>query len=343
MIWDVENMAELWIDTRMVCDNYHHYGQQGMVIPVVKKDGYGLGAEVMLPLLMGQGATLFACARPEEALGLSGKGADILLLSCEYDRQVLRNLAEQNVILSVESLQQAKRIHSLGMPVRVHLAVDTGFGRFGFACDETAKMKAVFYLDRLQVCGIFSHFRSKKSAPGQFERFSGVLKELEDYPVGLRHLAATSCAGELPFQLDAVRIGSGLVKNAARLTARICTVRHLGRGSRVGYGSTRLLRDTDVAIVDAGTGDGAFVHRGCGLRTWLADRRRSVEINGLQAPVLGVPGLTHTAVDVTGISCAIGDTVTIPQTPVLVSPSVPRRYMACYRVADCEARAGMRR
>lgn len=306
-------MAELWVDTQAICRNYHHFSRQGRVIPVLKEDGYGLGAQVLLPLLASQGASLFACAKPEEAVKLAGQGADLLLLSCEYNRDTLRALAEQKVILSVESLDQAKRIQNLGLPVRVHLAVDTGFGRFGFPWEETGEMKRVFYLDKLQICGIFSHFRGINAARGQFARFERVLQELEGHPLGLRHIAATSCADDPHYRLDGVRIGSGLVgcglelEPVAQLTARICTLRHLRRGSRVGYGSTRLRRDTQIAIVDVGTGDGGFIHRGCGPRTWWQSRHEAVTVNGYRAPVLGIPGLTHTAIDVTGIPCVIGD------------------------------------
>lgn len=332
-------MAELLIDTEAVRCNYNHYAARGTVIPVLKKDGYGLGAEAMRALLAIQGAALFACATPEEALRLAGKGSDILLLSCEYNSVLLGELARKDVILSLESLEQAKLLQSLGTTVRIHLAVDTGFGRFGFHWQDTAKMRAVFYLDRIRVCGIFSHFRSMDSAPLQFERFSRVLETLADYPVGLRHVAATSCAQIPEYRLDAVRIGSGLVgyeaglSPAAQLTARVCTVRHLCKGSRIGYGNTRLKRDTDVAIVDTGTGDGAFLQRGCGLRAWWCSRHRTVTVNEQQAAVLGLPELTHTAIDVTGLSCTIGDVVQIAQTPILISPHVPKRYIACYSAA----------
>ena len=329
-------MAELWIDTKAVCRNYHYYARQGMVIPVLKEDGYGLGAEAVLALLVKQGASLFACARPEEALRLSGKEADILLLSCEYDRDILRTLAERNVILSLESLSQAREIQSIGLPVRVHLAVDTGFGRFGFPWEQAEQMKEVYRMEQLQVCGIFSHFRGSKAVQEQLGRFGRALETLRGYPTGLRHIASTAFADNPVCRFDAVRIGSGLtgwgggVQAAAHLTARICTLRRLPRGSRLGYGNIRLRRDTEVAILDIGTGDGAFLQRGCGPRAWWQSRHSVVRVNGLAAPVLGPPGLTHTAVDVTGISCGAGSLVEVEQTPILISPGVSRRYLANY-------------
>lgn len=96
----------------------------------------------------------------------------------------------------------------------------------------------------------------------------------------------------------------------------------------MGYNGSLLRRDTDVAIVDAGTArTGAFLTRRCGFRDLIRFFRQRVSVGSREAVVLGTPGLTHTAIDVTGIPCRVGDSVEIRQTPALVSPAVPRRYL----------------
>lgn len=325
-------MAELMVNTEAVLRNYRCFAADGQVIPVLKDNACGLGLPRMLTLLREEGVRLFACSTPEEALQLSGMEAEILLLSCVHDAEVLRELAARSIVLAVESLRQAETINALGMDVRVHLVVDTGFGRFGFLPQELAEIKAVFELKNLHICGIFSHFRSKASAPGQFAAFTKVLDGLRGYDVGLRHIAATATALDPRYRLDAVRIGTGLtgryegLEPSAALTGRICSVRRLPRGSRIGYNNVRLRRDTDVAIIDVGTADGAFLRRCCGPGTLFRLIRKRVSVGGREVPVLGTPGLTHTAIDVTGIPCAIGDRVGVSQTPALISPAVPRLY-----------------
>lgn len=325
-------MAELTVYTEAVARNYRRFAAESVVIPVVKDNACGLGMEKMTELLREEGAELFACSTEEEALRLRDMGVETLLLSCVHGEEALSELMRRDVILSVESLAQAQTIDTLG-GARVHLSVDTGFGRFGFLPCEVEEMKKVFSLPRVQVCGIFSHFRSAASAPGQFARFEGVLSALSGYPVGLRHIAATATALDPRYRLDAVRVGTGLVgrwdglERSARLTARICSIRRLPRGSRVGYSGSLLRRDTDVAIVDAGTADGAFLTRRCGLRDLIRFFRQRVSVGSREASVLGTPGLTHTAIDVTGIPCHVGDRVEIAQTPALISPAVPRRYL----------------
>ena len=325
-------MAVLHVDLAAAAENLRGYSQSCPVIPVLKDNAYGLGAAEVMRKLRREGYTLFACSRPEEALTLSDQEGDLLLLCCVHDPDLSLRLAQAGVIQSVESLEQANMLDRLGLPVRIHLAVDTGFGRFGFSPQETDHIRQVFSLKNLSVEGIFSHFRSTASAPEQLAVFRSVLDKLEGCPLGIRHIAATLNAGNPDCQLDAVRIGTGYTgvlsgqKRAAVLTATVVTMRSLPKGSRVGYTGAKLKRDTTVAIVDVGTGDGAFVYRSCGPRTWLAMRRLSVELGEYRPRVLGLPGLTHTAIDVTGIPCKIGDRVVISQTPVLISPSVPREY-----------------
>lgn len=325
-------MAQLLVDTDAVCRNYAHYTQFGRVIPMLKEDGYGLGAKKLLTLLWDrEKVSLFSCSRPEEALVLAGMDADIMLLSCEHDPNLLKELTAANVILAVESLEQARSIAALGIPARIQLAVDTGLGRFGFHPQQTEEMKSVFQMEGLTVFGIFSHLADSGKAE-QLARFQWVLTQLEGYPLGIKHIASTHSAQEPQYRLDAVRIGSGLtglvpgLEQAAVLKGRICTIRRLKKGSTVGYSGVKVKRDTDVAIIDVGTGDGAFTYRSVGPRTWLAAKRQAVDIGGREAPLLGYPGLTHTAVDVTGLSCGVGDGVIVRQSPVMVSSRVPRIY-----------------
>ena len=227
-------MAELIVNTEAVLHNYRHYAENGQVIPVLKSNGYALGAKQLQTLLAQQGAALFACATADEALALAGEETDLLLLSCVHDMTLLRQLLQRRVIVSVESLAQAQAIDALHMDARIHLAVDSGFGRFGFLPEQVEDIKQVFALKGVHVCGIFSHFRCRDAAPEQFARFSQVLLALSDYPVGLRHIAATHTADIPQYRLDAVRIGSGLtgcgcsgLAHAAVMQAQICAVRHL--------------------------------------------------------------------------------------------------------------------
>ncbi len=326
-------MARLTIRTAALCRNYQYYAQDVTVIPVLKSNAYGMGMDALVPLLQQQGAVLFGCSRPEEALALRAQAEDVLLLSCIQEPRQLEALARAGVILAVEALEQAVFLNSLGIPVRVHVAVDTGLGRFGFLPAQTEEIKQVFALENITVHGIFSHFVSRRTAQKQFALFTEILNGLEGCPLGIRHIAATATARDPRYQLDAVRIGVGLTgkphgpEQAFTLTARICAIRHLPKGSRIGYTRQKLKRDSVVAMIDAGTADGAFLYRSCGPRTWLKAHRQKVCIAGQWAPVLGIPGQTHTAIDITGLDCRVGDAVIIDQPCVRCSPALEREYV----------------
>lgn len=146
-------MAELLVNTGAVLANYRRYAGGGQVIPVLKGNGYGLGAQQLRGLLAKEGVTLFACAAVEEALELAQPDTELLLMSCVHDPALLRALLQRRVILSVESLAQAQAIDALHMDARIHLAVDTGFGRFGFLPEQVQDMKRVFDLPNVNAHG----------------------------------------------------------------------------------------------------------------------------------------------------------------------------------------------
>ena len=162
-------MAELIVNTGALLQNYRRYADAGQVIPILKGNGYGLGAQPLRDLLARQGVTLFACATPEEALALAQPETDLLLLCCVHELPLLRALLQRRVILSVESLAQAQAIDALHMDARVHLAVDSGFGRFGFlpetdhllqrpavlALELVEQVQTLFY--RLKLSGVIIH------------------------------------------------------------------------------------------------------------------------------------------------------------------------------------------
>lgn len=326
-------MALLKIDLNALAENLKAFQSETcFAIPVLKGNAYGLGETVVMDTLMEAGVTLFACSRPEEALRLAGRGADILLLCCEHDPEMLRKLVEKGVILAIESVEQAKKAAAFG-EVRIHIAVDTGFGRFGFHPADIHAIRSLYTLDNIKVEGIFSHFRTTDSAEEQFRVFEGVLQALKEYPLGIRHIAASLNAKKEAFRLDAVRVGTGYTgmlmgqKDVVQLTGRIVSIHEHPKGTKIGYTSHKLKKDTTVAMIDVGTGDGAFTFRSAGPRTWLALRKRSVKLGEFRPLVLGHPGMTHTAIDVTGMDAKIGQEVIVEQTPVMVSPMTERVYI----------------
>lgn len=324
------------------------------VLPVLKANGYGLGAEGMFEILKEEGASLVAVSRLEEALPLCGRGVEILLLSC-YEAADLPDLPDLTV--AVGSLSAAKILSERG-GARVHIKVDTGMGRFGFLPEQIEEMAAVFSLPGIEVKGIFSHcssaFLADGSAEAQLQKFNCVADALKakGLEVPLRHIANSSAALKPEFALDAVRIGSALtgrlpvrcdlpLRRAGRVEAEILSVRTLPAGSNLGYGNVcKLKKETTVAVVAAGTSDGFapgekhdlyrfsdicryLFHD---LKLLLKKPSETALIGGKRAPMLGRPATTHAFFDVTGLDCKPGDMAVLNLAPLKVDGGVERVY-----------------
>lgn len=329
------------------------------VIPVLKANGYGLGAEGMFEILKEEGASLVAVSRLEEALPLCGRGVEILVLSCYGSAEFAELAQEKELTVAVGSLEFAKMLSERAQrPARVHLKIDTGMGRFGFLPEEMEEIAAVFALPNIEVTGIFSHcaaaFLKDGSAEEQLKKFNSVIDGLKErgIEIPLRHMANSSAALKPGFALDAVRIGSALtgrlpvacdlpLKKAGRVEAEILSVRKLPAGSNLGYGNVcKLKKETTVAVVAAGTADGFApgekhdLYRFSDICRYLYHDlklllKKPAVYAGWQEkrlPLLGRPATTHSFFDAAGADCRPGDRVILELPPLKVDGGVERVY-----------------
>ena len=134
----------------------------------------------------------------------------------------------------------------------------------------------------------------------------------------LRHVL--NSAGILRFpdaHYDMVRLGIGLygintlpaqveepLAVVSTLRTVIIALRHWKKGETIGYGRRGVLqRDSVIATIPIGYADGMNRHFGCGAIC--------VDVNGKPAPTVGNICMDACMIDVTGIDCAVGDSVEI--------------------------------
>lgn len=245
------------------------------VIAVIKFDGYGVGLEAAARAWQSAGVTTFAVSESWEALALRQAGftEDILLLAPVSDKEILKKLLDNGVILTVSDVNNARFYldNADGQKLRVHVKVDTGMGRFGFRWDDAALVE-VYKLEGLQCEGIFSHFgksfEKKYDLTGkQLARFLLAVKAVEDAGCkpGIRHIANSCAALRFPqTRLDAVRIGSALVgsllypapvklESVHSFRAQVVAVKQLKKGDTLGYASVcKAKKDTKAIVVAIG-------------------------------------------------------------------------------------------
>lgn len=315
------------------------------VIGVVKCDGYGVTIAEAARAWTEAGVTMLAVSRPEEALALRQWGfrEDILLLAPVADEETLAKMLDANVILTVTGVENALfYTEATGRyPIRVHVAVDTGMGRFGIRWTDTEQLRWLYSLAGFSFEGIFSHFSCSfepeyRRTRLQLGRFLEAVDAVEaaGFRAGVRHIANSAAALRFPeTRLDAVRIGSALVgrlpaaaplmlERVSVCKAQVADIKWLRAGDTTGYGSyCRLRRGAKAAVVALGQAEGfgrtapperlrlrdlAAYMLGA-LRQWCSPP--CVVFGGKRLELLGRIGNQYTLFDASDVSIRPGDWV----------------------------------
>jgi alanine racemase len=218
--------------------------------------------------------------------------------------------------------------HNAGRPIQLHMKIDTGMGRLGVWHEETEKLYSeIIASPHIKLAGVFTHFSSPDDDPAftaeQRRRFLAALARCPGIQLNQLFIHADNSAGletlEAAGPFNAVRIGllqfGILPRHESLLTqvraepvfsfkTRVGIVKRLPQGTAVSYGRTcTLKRDTTIAVLTAGYGDG--IPR-------AASNRAQVLLRGSRCPVLGRVTMDQTIVDITDIpAVASGDEAVI--------------------------------
>ncbi len=322
-VWAEVSLRQLTENARLIAE---HIGPDVSLIAVVKANAYGHGLIPCTMSLWASGVERFAVAKIEEALELrtAGLKAPILVLGYVPAGQLPEAL-RQGIDLTISELQTASYLSQLAShtetPALVHIKIDTGMHRLGFAPEEAADSYAeVRTLPGLQINGIFSHFADvadRDFSDEQLGRFQSVLFELQRHGMTppLVHLANSQATLELSeAYFDAVRPGRILyglspvlpgMAPVLSLKTRVALVRKVAAGETIGYGRTyKTEKPIHLAVLPIGYADG--------FRRHLSDKG-SVLVSGRRCPVVGRVCMNMTMIDVSGLPVLpqIGEEVVI--------------------------------
>ena len=341
--------------------------KQPKIIAVIKGNGYGLGLVEYAQFLVDNGVDFFAVATVEEAIKLRENGItqDILMMSSTAVKKDIEILIQNKIILTVGSKETGEVVEeisqNMNQTVRVHLKIDTGFGRYGFIYSKKEEMvETIKAWKNIQIEGTFSHlslafYGNGKETKEQFERFMqciNILKE-NDIQTGILHICNSSAFLRFPdMHLDAVRIGSALLgrlsiqntwgfKKVGYLKSNVAEIKIVPAGYNIGYSnSCTTKRETKIAIVPCGYADGfnvkvdrdmfrpvdklRYIVRD--IKDALKNKKLYVTINGERCEVLGRLGMFHVSVDITGKNIKVNDEVQFEVSPMFVESSITRDY-----------------
>ena len=253
------------------------------IIAVVKGNGYGLGLNEYSEVLVENGIKYLAVATFEEAIELRKKQKDvnILMMSPLYNKQELEETVKNNITIAIDSKENAEAVNELahkGYNIKVHLKIDTGFGRYGFIYDDFENiLNTVQSLKpNVEIEGIFTHCsdayrKNNKHTIEQFKRFTDVIEKLEanNIKIKLKHICNSPAILNYPeMHLTAARIGSAFVgrvcsenniglKKIGELEINIAEVKDIPKGFNISYLNSYKTREkTKIAIIPIGYLDG---------------------------------------------------------------------------------------
>lgn len=318
---------------------YIHRAVGGDICAVVKADAYGHGDTTIAHALQQAGAAAFAVSSLGEGRHLrrSGITKPILILGFA-DPSYAAALAENDIATACFSTEYAHALSAAavkaGVKVKVHLKIDTGMGRIGFAVrsgfDETIhELEALYTLPGLDICGVFQHFAvADSNTPAdtaytdeQHALFAKVVARLQadGFATGTVHCANSAAQLRHPeWRHDMTRAGIILygldpsddvrfpaLQPVMSLKCVVTFVKDLQPGQSVSYGRTFTAeRPMRVATVCVGYADGYPRRLSGGLGV--------MNIHGHAAPVVGRVCMDQTMLDVTDIpDVKMGDEVTV--------------------------------
>ena len=312
-------MREVLIDLAALQENLKYIKTLAgvPVLAVVKADAYGHGLVPCAVAAVEAGADYLGVALLEEAFSLREAGVTAPILAWLNPPGLnFKEAVEENIELGVSSLAVFDEVNAIA-GAKIHLKVETGMGRNGFANEWPELLKR----DLSKVVGVMTHF-ARADEPNeeqnklQLKNFNDRIAELNAAGVNpIRHISNTAATlSNKDARMDMVRVGIAMyglsplgkdsnLKPVMKIRAKLVLVKDMPAGAPIGYGATEFTKSaTKIGIVGMGYADGIPRNtKGAGIT-----------FNGVSAPTIGRVSMDQFAVDLGANSTAkTGDWVTV--------------------------------
>lgn len=288
------------------------------IAAVLKANAYGHGAINVAKMLIDNDVDMLSVACISEALELRRHYSKIPIMVLGYtpDEQ-LKIAVENNVCLTIYSLEQARKASeiglSLGKDAVVHIKVDTGLNRIGLRAGEEAvgAIIDIYNLIGIKIEGIFTHLALKSAETDklQYNLFMDTISQLEakGIHIPIKHICDSIGMICYPdYHLDMVRLGAfiygiapgamknkNLLKTAMTLKSRIVQIKEIEKGEGVGYDYCFVApKKTIVGTLAIGYSDG---YMRC------LSNKGEVSVRGKRAPIIGFMCMDQMMIDITNI------------------------------------------
>ena len=341
-------------------------GKDVKIIAVVKGNGYGMGIVEYTKFLIDNGISMFAVSTMEEALKLRKEGIkeEILMLSSTAIEDDVRTLVKNKIILTIGSKEDIIIAEKIGkeenQTIRVHLKIDTGFGRYGFVYSKRDEMvEALKNIQNVKIEGTDTHFSisffDEKYTKLQFKRFIDVIEVLKMNKIetGMLHVCNSSAFVKYrEMHLNAVRIGSAFLgrlsfennvglKKIGYLESAVSEIKDLPKGFNVGYSNTyKTKTETKIAVIPCGYMDGINIINNRDMfrtidklryivrdiKDFFKKQKIYIKIKDKNYEIIGRIGTYHIICNISNSDIKIGNKVIINVNPKFVDSSIRREY-----------------
>jgi alanine racemase len=288
------------------------------LMPVVKADAYGHGAGRVGRHLEGLGVERLAVAYVEEALSLRAAGVSVpIVVLAGFGQGQAKLLREQGLVPVVSTprtlewtLQTARGSRA---PLPVHVKVDTGMTRLGFAPPQFDQaVSRLAESGHVEVEGVMTHLASadedEPATRRQLDLFDECVARLAKRGLRPRLVHAANSAGLAFPRATHTLARPGLLLYGARprplcppvsvrpvmtVSADVALVKDVPEGTAVSYGGRWVSpRPSRIATVPIGYADGV-------PRTDAMREQGRMVVRGRRSPVVGTVCMDLTMLDVT--------------------------------------------
>ena len=327
----------LEINFNHLVSNLNHFRSkikpETKLMVMVKAFGYGSGNLEVSNVLQFHNVDYLTVAFADEGVELRRAGINlpIMVMSPEvnsYDNIIKYHLEPE--VFSFRNLDCIERaIENLALPeahpLNVHIKLDTGMHRLGFAKDELPELiRRVKANPMLNVKSVFSHLATADNPAedeftlNQIHNFEeGCQMIVEAFPQVIRHILNTAGISRFPqYQFDMVRLGIGLygvptceedkgqLETVVSWKTTINQIKHIPAGDSIGYNRHgRAEKDMRIGIVPIGYADG--------LSRLLGNGNGTFYVNDKPVKIVGDICMDMCMLDLTEVEAAEGDTVVI--------------------------------
>ena len=327
----------LEINFNHLVSNLNHFRSkikpETKLMVMVKAFGYGSGNLEVSNILQFHNVDYLTVAFADEGVELRRAGINLPIMVMSPEVNSYDNIIKYHLEPEVFSFRNLtfieKAIENLALPeahpLNVHIKLDTGMHRLGFAKDELPELiQRIQSNPMLNVKSVFSHLATADnpaedaftlSQIHSFEEGSQMI--VEAFPHVLRHILNTAGISRFPqYQFDMVRLGiglygvptceadKGLLQPVVSLKTTINQIKNIPAGDSIGYNRHgHADHDMRIGIVPIGYADG--------LSRLLGNGNGTFYVHDMPVKIVGDVCMDMCMLDLTHVEAKEGDTVVV--------------------------------